>query len=122
MVAVFLNIENAFDKTWHPDLLYELSKLQLSFNLIKFISPYLSQRQFRVSVEGEISTHSEIEAGVPQGFVLAPTIYNLYINDISQTPGFQLAFFADDTYIYATERKEGYVLRKLQLCLTAMEA
>jgi hypothetical protein len=91
--------------------------------LIKLIGSYIiSHRKFRVSVEGELSTPREIEAGVPQGSVLAPTLYSSYINDTPQTPGVQLALFADDTYIYATERKEGYVLRKLQRGLTAMEA
>jgi hypothetical protein len=55
-----------------------------------------------------------MQAGVPQGSVLSPTLYNIYINDSPQTPGVNLALFADDTCLYATERKEGYVLRKLQ--------
>jgi hypothetical protein len=50
--AVFLDIEKAFDTTW----LYKLSKLQFPTSLIKLISSFLSQRKFRVSVEGEIST------------------------------------------------------------------
>jgi hypothetical protein len=44
----------------------------------------------------------------------SPTLYNLYINDTPQTIGVNLALFADDTCLYATERKEGYVLRKVQ--------
>jgi hypothetical protein len=54
--AVFLDIEKAFDTTWNPGLLYKLSKLQLSVNLIKLTSSYLRHRKFRVSVEGELST------------------------------------------------------------------
>jgi hypothetical protein len=53
--AVFLDIEKAFNTTWHPGLLYKLLKLQLPVNLIKLISSYLSHRKFRVSVEGKIS-------------------------------------------------------------------
>jgi hypothetical protein len=64
----------------------------------------------------------EIQAGVPQGSVRSPLLYNLYINDALQTPGTQLALFADDTCIYATDRKEGFTVRKLQRGLTAMEA
>jgi hypothetical protein len=106
--AVCLDIEKAFDTTWHPGLSYKLSKLQLPVNLIKLISSYLSHRKFRVSVEGELSTPSETEAGVPQGSVLAPTMYNLYINDTPppQTPGFQLALFADDN-VYICNRTHG---------------
>jgi hypothetical protein len=63
-----------------------------------------------------------MQAGVPQGSVLSPTLYNLYINYTPQTIGVNLAIFADDTYIYATERKEGYVLRKVQRGLNSMSA
>jgi hypothetical protein len=78
--AVFLDIEKAFDTTWHPGLLYKLAKLQFSTSIIKLISSFLSQRKFRVSVEGELSTPRYMQAGVPQGSVVSPTLYNLYIN------------------------------------------
>jgi hypothetical protein len=63
-----------------------------------------------------------MQAGVPQGSVLFPTLYNLYINDTPQTIGVNLAFFADDTCPYTTERKEGYVFRKVQRGLNSMLA
>jgi hypothetical protein len=122
IAAVFLDIEKAFDTTWHPGLLYKLSKLRFSNNLIKLISSFLTQRKFRVSVEGEVSTPRYIQAGVPQGSLLSPTLYNLYINDTPQTPGVNLALFADDTCLYATDRKEGYDLRKIQRGLNCMAA
>jgi hypothetical protein len=62
-----------------------------------------------------------MQAGVPQGSVPSPTLYNIYINDTPQTPGVNLPLFADDTCLYATERKEGYILRKLQCGLDAIE-
>jgi retron-type reverse transcriptase len=120
--AVFLDIEKAFDTTWHTGLLYKLSKLQFYTCVIKLISQFLSERKFRVSVEGEMSTPREMQAGMPQGSVLSPTLYNLYINDTTQTIGVNLALFADDTCLYAKERKEGYVLRKLQRGLNSIAA
>jgi hypothetical protein len=118
--AVFLDIEYAFDTTWHPVLLYKLSKLQFSNNLIKLTSSFLIQRNFRLSAEGEVSTPSYTLAGVLQGSVLSPTLYKLYINDTPQAPGVNLAPFADDTWLYATDQKEGYVLRKLKRGLNCM--
>jgi len=85
--AVFLDIEKAFDTTWHPGLLYKLSELHFSSTLIKLISSFLSNRKFGVMVEGEMSTPRAIQAGVLQGSVLSPTLYNLRINDTPQTPG-----------------------------------
>jgi hypothetical protein len=62
-----------------------------------------------------------MQAGVPQGFVLSPILYSLYINDMPQMPGVYLGLFADDTCIYVTDHKEGYVLSKLQQGLSATE-
>jgi hypothetical protein len=79
--AVFLDIEKAFDTSWHTDLLYELSKFGFSVNLFKLISSFLSHRKFRVSVEGEMSTIRYMEVRVPHGSVLSPTLNNLYLSD-----------------------------------------
>jgi hypothetical protein len=73
--AVFLDIEKAFDTTWHPGLLYKLSELKFSASLIKLIASFLSKRKFKVSVEGELSSPRRIAAGVPQGSVLVPVLY-----------------------------------------------
>jgi retron-type reverse transcriptase len=81
--AMFLDIEKAFDTTWDSGLIYKLSNMEFSTSLIKLISSFLSQRKFLVSTEGEISTTREMRAGVPQGSVLSPTLYNMYINDSS---------------------------------------
>jgi hypothetical protein len=57
---------------------------------------------------------------VPQGSVLSPMLYSLFINDTPQTSGVYLGLFADDTCIYATDRNEVYVLIKLQRGLSAV--
>jgi hypothetical protein len=68
-----------------------------------------------------MSTPREMQAGVPQSSVVSPTLFNLYINDAHQTHGVHLALFADDTCLYATDRKEGFIVRKLQRGLRSME-
>jgi hypothetical protein len=112
--AVFLDIEKAFDTTWHAGLLYKLSKLDFSVSLIRLVSSFLYNRKLFVSVEGEMSTPRIMKAGVPQGSVMSPTLFNMYVNGTPQAIGVHLALFADGTCLCATERKEGYVLRKLQ--------
>jgi hypothetical protein len=72
-------------------------------------------------VKGEFSTLRKL-AGVFQGPVLAPTLYNLYTNDASAAPGTHLALFADDTCIYATRKHESRVLCKLKRGLTAVNS
>jgi hypothetical protein len=112
---------NVFTELCFVFLSVRSSELEFSTNLIKLISSFISQQKFRISMEGEMSTAREMQAGVPQGSVLSPTLYNIYINDTPQTPGIHLALFADDTCLYATERKEGYVLRKSQRGLDAIK-
>jgi hypothetical protein len=97
MAAVFLDIERAFDTTWHSGLIYKLSKLEFLASFIKLIGSFLSQRKFRVSVDGEMSTPMIMQAGVPQGSVLSPSLFNMYINDAPQTRSVHLALFADNT-------------------------
>jgi hypothetical protein len=76
--AVFLDIEKAFDTTWHSGLLYKLSILEFSTSLIKLLGSFLSKRKFRVSAEGEMSTPREMQAGVLQDSVLSPTLQYVY--------------------------------------------
>jgi hypothetical protein len=64
--AVFLDVEKAFDTTCHPDFLYKLSKFEFSSSVIKVFISFLSQRKFRVSVEGEMPTTRKMQAEVPQ--------------------------------------------------------
>jgi hypothetical protein len=104
--AVFLDTEKAFDTTWQPGLLYKLSKLHFSIRLIKLIGSFLSQRKFRVSVENKMSTPRYMQAGMPQGSILSPTLYNLYINDTPQTSGMNIPLFAETSvYIRQTARR-----------------
>jgi hypothetical protein len=68
-----------------------------------------------------MSTPRKMRAVVPQGSVLPPTLYNMYINDAPQTPGVYIALIADDTCMYATDRKKHFVVRKFQRGLSSME-
>jgi hypothetical protein len=72
--TLYLDIGKIFDTTCHLGLLYKLSELKFLISLITHISSFLSQRKFRVSVEGEMSVPRDIQAGVPQDFFLSPTL------------------------------------------------
>jgi hypothetical protein len=86
MAAVFVDIEKAFDTTWHRSLLYELSELYFSVSTIKLIISLLSNRTFMVTTEGEMSIPREMKAGLSQGSVLATTMYSLYMYDTPPHP------------------------------------
>jgi hypothetical protein len=103
--AVFLDIEKAFDTTWHSGLLCNMSTFEFLTSLIQLIGSFLSERIFRVSVEGEMSTPRQMQAGVQQVSGLSPILYNVYVNYPKNAPGIYLAFFADDACPYATDHK-----------------
>jgi hypothetical protein len=81
-----------------------LSEIEFPTSLIEVIASFLNGRKFKVLVEGEFSTPRKIVTGVPQGSVLAPILYSLYINDAAAAPGTHFAVYADDTCIYAAEK------------------
>lgn len=100
---VLLDIEKAFDKVWHKGLIH---KIQLTHNfpshLTSLISSYLSNRSFAIKILNTLSQPKPIKAGVPQGSVLSPTLFNLYIADIPKTPKTRIMMYADDTALYTS--------------------
>jgi hypothetical protein len=85
-------------------LLYKLSELEFLTGLIKLIASFLGDTKFRFLVEGDFSTPREIATGLPQGFVLAPILYRLHINDAPADPGTHLALFRG-RYFYLCDRE-----------------
>jgi retron-type reverse transcriptase len=94
-------LEKAFDRVWIKGLLYKMHQAGLNINFIKLMSSYLTNRRIKVKVNNEISNEKLINAGVPQGSVLGPTLFNLFIHDMPQFAKTNLALYADDTAIYA---------------------
>ncbi|GFV68892.1 RNA-directed DNA polymerase from mobile element jockey [Trichonephila clavipes] len=97
---LFLDIAKAFDKIWHDCLLTKMVRLGFSEQVIKIIRSYLNSREFMVRVENSLSTPRPILSGVPQGSLLGPKLFNLYINDIPKAAEVHLAMFADNTAIF----------------------
>ncbi|GFX59402.1 RNA-directed DNA polymerase from mobile element jockey [Trichonephila clavipes] len=116
---LFVDIAKAFDKIWYDGLLYKMMRLGFSDQLIKIIHSYLNSREFRVRVENSLSTPRPILSGVPQGSLLGPKLFNLYINDIPKAVEVHLAMYADNTAIFTQniyncniiERLQNYVIR-----------
>jgi hypothetical protein len=95
--SVFLDVSQAFDRVWQPGLLHKIKKHMPSF--FPLLKSYLSNRQFRTRVKGEVSALFPINFGVPQGSVLGPMLYLLFTTDLPQAPNITIGTFADDTVI-----------------------
>ena len=98
--AVFFDISKAFDRVWHKGLLYKLHSVGISGNLLDWFADYLSERKQRVVLPGVSSDWSTLEAGVPQGSILGPLLFLVYINDIVEDINATIRLFADDTSLY----------------------
>ena len=100
--VVFCDISKAFDRVWHEGLLLKLEAAGISGSLLLWFRSYLTNRKQRVVLPGAESEWRYIRAGVPQGSILGPLLFLLFINDIVDEIGCNIRLFADDTSLYIT--------------------
>ena len=100
--AAFLDISKGFDKVWHESLIFKLQSMGISGNLLNLMNSFLSERYQRVLLNGKSSEWATIKAGVPQGSILGPLLFLIYINDLSDGIISDVKLFAEDTSIFST--------------------
>ena len=86
---------------WHDGLIYILKQNGISGKLLKLFENYLHNRKQRVVLNGSNSDYSLIESGVPQGSVLGPLLFLIYINDLERNIKSNIKFFADDPMLFS---------------------
>ncbi|OWF47171.1 RNA-directed DNA polymerase from transposon BS [Mizuhopecten yessoensis] len=94
---VFCDISKAFDRVWHNGLYIKLKSYGIGGELLVWLKDYLHQRQQKVCVNESFSKLGSIDAGVPQGSILGPLLFLIYINDIADIFDSASRLFADDT-------------------------
>ena len=97
--VISLDISKAFDRVWHKGLLAKLPMFGLHHTLINWISSFLSDRSIAVRVDGFLSNLHSINAGVPQGSVISPVLFILFINDLLTSTSSIIHSLADDTFL-----------------------
>ena len=98
--TVFLDFRKAFDSVPHKRLLLKLERLGVSGNVLKWISSFLSNRQQRVVINGQSSEWTDVSSGVPQGSVLGPLLFIMFVNDLPDEVKSYCKLFADDAKLY----------------------
>ena len=113
--AAALDISKAFDRVWHAGLLRRLKSYGISGQIFGFISSFLSNRRLRVVLDGKSSQEYPVNAAVPEGSVLGPTIFLLYINDLPDDVFCNIAIYADDTTLYSKCNQASDLWQQLEL-------
>lgn len=111
---VLLDLKAAFDCVWHNAILHKMIMLGSPLHLVKMVQSFLSDRTFAVKVGSSLSDRIMIPAGVPQGAVMSPTLFNVYMNDIPIQIRVMIAQFADDVGSFASSRGPSWIKSRLK--------
>lgn len=99
-LAVSLDFSKAFDRVWQQGIIYKLQSFGFSEHICSMVKSFLDGRHFMVKVGEKRSSQRQVLAGVPQGSILGPLLYNIYVSDIPGPPqGGLLLMYADDVLI-----------------------
>ena len=102
--VVFFDIKKAFDRVWHDGLLEKLSSFGVKGRALKWLHSFLMGRRQCVAVGGAVSDTVALEAGVPQGAILSPLLFTVYMNDVVDATSASTNLFADDTSTFVSDR------------------
>ena len=98
--VIVMDFAKAFDKVPHKNLIHKLKAYGIDGYINQWIQSFLHQRQQRVVCKGEMSSWTPVTSGVPQGSVVGPVLFLVYINDLPAKLQSKVRLFADDTIVY----------------------
>ena len=119
MIALFFDLEKAYDTMWKYGITKDLGNMGLKGKLPIFIKNFLNNRKFQVRISTTLSELQEQEMGVPQGSILSVTLFNIKINNIVKCLNFGVegSLYVDDFLICCKSKYIRTIERQLQQCL-----
>ena len=123
VVAVFFDLEKAYDTAWKYGIMSDLHNMGLRGRLPLFIQNFLSDRTFRVRIGASLSDAYDQEMGVPQGSILSVTLFIIKINSIVDCikPGVDCSLYVDDFHLCYRSRSMQTIERQLQQQLNKLQ-
>lgn len=123
VVAVFFDIEKAYDMMWREGLLIRLCKIGVTGRMYRWIKDFLLKRFTEVTVGESYSGKYGIENGTPQGSIVSPLLFSIMINEVFSEVehGMGLSLFADDGSIWKRGRNVEFIVKKLQSAIGKVE-
>ena len=101
MRGVFLDISKAFDKAWHKGIIFKLKQNGIFGKLLSVLSDFLKDRKQRVTLNRQVSSWTGVNTGVPQGSILGPLLFLVYINDLADDLSSNAKLFPDDASLFS---------------------
>ncbi|XP_035224012.1 uncharacterized protein LOC118196661 [Stegodyphus dumicola] len=116
---VALDLKAAFDSVWHDGLLYKIMQFGVKGNSILWIANFLNQRTIRVKWRGVLSRSYDTISGVPQGCILSPIFFTIFMHDIYEIipANVDCYVYADDIFLYSADVSPSKVVSNLQRAL-----
>ena len=111
--SCFLDISKAFDKIWHEGLIYKMETMGFTGSILRLLQSFLSNRYQRVTINGQTSDWLPILAGVPQGSILGPFLFLIFINNLPDGLVSLAKLFAGDTFLFSKVYDSNFSARQL---------
>jgi hypothetical protein len=121
---VLVDFKAAFDSVWRENVIERMVDLKVPTNIIRWIKSFLNERYIRAKFQNSSSSYKFINAGVPQGTLTSPILFNILINslpDILNIEGIRIKLFADDVIIWISGKTHPKLTRTINLALARLK-
>ena len=105
--AVFVDLQQAYDRVWRKGLLYKMQELGVHGKIYAWIKNFLTERHIQTKINNATSSKETLEEGLPQGSSLSCTLFLIFVNDLPKILKYEKALYADDLALWHSHKEVG---------------